>query len=83
LHGFQLNSELLLLCELSKLKQQRQSAVHNEARVTVCFQLFQVALYLWSQPTTPNSVDGRRLNVIILQHEKPPVGNLRWRSIIP
>jgi hypothetical protein len=75
-------SATLLLSELGKMKKQRQPAIHNEARVTVRFQPFQVALYLRSQPTTTNSVDGRRLNVIIFEHEKPPVGNLRWRSMI-
>src|SRR6266536_1702454 len=75
-------SATFLLCELGKVKKQRQPAIHNKARVTMCLQPFQVALNLWSQPTTADSVDGRRLDVIIFEHEKPPFGNLRWRSMI-
>ena len=44
-------SAALFLCELSKVKQQRQAAIHNEARVAVCLQPLQVALHLRSQPT--------------------------------
>src|SRR5262249_41909835 len=47
-----------LLCELAKVKKQRQAAIHNEAGVPVCFQPSQVALDLRSQPTTTDSVDG-------------------------
>jgi hypothetical protein len=48
----------LLLCELGEVKEQWQPAIHNEARVTVCLQPFEVALDLRSQPTTTDSVDG-------------------------
>ena len=57
---------------------QRKSATtgpYHEARE------FDIALLAGGSGTT-NSVDGRRLNVIIFEHEKPPVGNLRWRSMI-
>jgi len=58
-----------LLCELSKVKKQRQPAIHNEARVAVRFQPFQIALYLRRQPAGTNPVNGCRLNVIIFEHE--------------
>ena len=75
-------SATFLLGEVGKVKKQRQPAIHNKARVTMCLQPFQVALNLRSKPTTTDSVDGRRPNVIIFEHEKPPFGKLRWRSMI-
>jgi hypothetical protein len=49
-----------LLCEVGKMKKQRQPAVYHEARITVYFQPFKVALYLRSQPagTDLSTVEG-------------------------
>ena len=47
-----------LLYELRKVKKQRQPAIHNQARVAVGFQPFQIAFYLRRQPASTNPVDG-------------------------
>jgi hypothetical protein len=47
-----------LLCELGKVKEERQATIHDEAGVPMCFEPFQVALYLRSQPAGTDSVDG-------------------------
>ena len=47
--------------------------VTTEARVTTCLPPFQVAFNLRNKPITTDSVDGRRLNVVVFEHEKPPL----------
>lgn len=50
-------SATLLLCELGKVKKEWQLPIYYEARIPMCLQPFEVALYLWSQPTA-DPVDG-------------------------